>query len=213
MSGSVAEMLCKNGSMARPAIGAAAVLAGLSCCASPAWAHSAEGLAGGFVAGFSHPFLGLDHLLAMVAVGLWGAFLGRPMIAALPVIFPAVMAFGALLAILNMPQPPIELGIALSVLALGAAIACKYCAPIWLAGSLTGMFGLFHGFAHGSEIPSLADPVAFSTGFVFATGLLHVAGIGLGMASHLRGGALAIRGVGAVISLCGVYFLIQAVAA
>ena len=210
MAGPAAEMICKNGSIVRPAIGAAAFLAGLSGCAAPAWAHSAKGLEGGFAAGFMHPFLGLDHLLAMVSVGLWGAFLGRPMIAALPVIFPAVMTFGALLAILNVPQLPIELGIALSVLALGAAIACQYRAPIWLAGSLTGMFGLFHGFAHGSEIPSLADPVAFSTGFVFATGLLHVAGIGLGMASHLKGGTLAIRGVGAIISLCGMYFLVQA---
>ena len=83
---------------------------------------------------------------------------------------------------------------------------------VWLAAVLTGMFGLFHGFAHGSEIPSLADPVAYSTGFVFATGLLHVAGIGLGMASHLKRGALAIRGAGAIIALCGVYFLVQAVA-
>ena len=199
-------------SMKRSLSAAAVFLAGSSCWASPAWAHSAKGLSGGFAAGFMHPFLGLDHLLAMVSVGLWGAFLGRPMIAALPVIFPAVMAFGALLAILNMPQPPIELGIALSVLALGAAIAFGYRAPIWLAGSLTGMFGLFHGYAHGSEIPSLADPVAFSTGFVLATGMLHVAGIGLGMANRLKGGALAIRGVGAAISLCGVYFLAQAVA-
>ena len=200
-------------SMRRSGGGALTFLAGLSCSASPALAHSAQGLAGGFAAGFSHPFLGLDHLLAMVSVGLWGAFLGRPMIAALPVIFPAVMAFGALLAILNMPEPPIELGIALSVLALGAAIAFGYRAPIWLAASLTGMFGLFHGYAHGSEIPSLADPVAFSTGFVLATGMLHVAGIGLGMANRLKGGALAIRGIGAVISLFGVYFFAQAVAA
>lgn len=213
MADPVAEMRGKRCLIARPATRAAVLLAGLSCWASPALAHSAKGLSGGFAAGFMHPFLGLDHLLAMVSVGLWGVFLGRPMIAALPVIFPAVMAFGALLAILNVPQPPIELGIALSVLALGAAIACGYRAPIWLAGSLTGMFGLFHGFAHGSEIPSLADPVAFSTGFVLATGLLHVAGIGLGMAKQLKGGALAIRAGGALISLCGVYFFAQAVAA
>ena len=194
----------------RSAVRLTLAVAGLTLGADPAFAHSAKGLTGGFAAGFLHPFLGLDHLLAMVSVGLWGAFLGRPMIAALPVIFPAVMAFGALLAILNMPQPPIESGIALSVLALGAAIAFGYRAPVWLAGSLTGLFGLFHGYAHGSEIPSLADPVAFSTGFVLATGLLHVAGIGLGMAHRFKVGALAIRGAGAVISLCGVYFLAQA---
>lgn len=200
-------------SIARPVIGAATLLVGLGCCASPALAHSAEGLSGGFAAGFLHPFQGLDHLLAMVSVGLWGVFLGRPMIAALPVIFPAVMAFGALLAILNVPQPPIELGIALSVFALGAAIAFGYRAPIWLAGSLTAMFGLFHGYAHGAEIPSLADPVAYSTGFVLATGSLHVAGIGLGMANRLPGGTLVIRGGGAAISLCGIYFFAQALSA
>lgn len=197
----------------RLAVGAVTVLIGLSCRATPALAHSAEGLAGGFAPGFMHPFQGMDHLLAMVSVGLWGAFLGRPMIAALPVIFPAVMAFGALLAILNIPQPPVELGIALSVFALGAAIAFGYRAPIWIAGSLTGMFGLFHGYAHGAEIPSLADPVAYTTGFVLATGSLHVAGIGLGMATRLSGGTLATKGAGALISLCGVYFFAQALGA
>ena len=197
----------------RSAASAAIFLAGLGGGAAPALAHSAQGLSGGFGAGFLHPFQGPDHLLAMVSVGLWGAFLGRPMIAALPVIFPGVMAFGALLAILNVPPPPLELGMALSVLALGAAIAFGYRAPIWIAGILTGLFGLFHGYAHGAEIPSLADPVAYSTGFVLATGSLHVAGIGLGMANRLPGGARAIRGVGAAISLCGAYFLAQAIIA
>jgi urease accessory protein len=178
----------------------------------PALAHTAQGLSGGFVAGFSHPFTGLDHLLAMVAVGLWGSFLGRPMIAALPVIFPGVMALGALLAIIGVPAPPVEIGIALSDLALGAAIACKFRAPFWLAGLLTGMFGLFHGYAHGSEIPSLADPVAYSTGFVLATGSLHVAGIGLGMAHRLRGGQLLTRSIGAIIAVFGAVFLAQALA-
>lgn len=208
-----ADMPVRGTGSLRLRLGAALLTTASYCCASPALAHSAKGLSGGFAAGFLHPFTGMDHLLAMVSVGLWGAFLGRPMIAALPVIFPAVMAFGALLAILNMPQPPIELGIAVSVLALGAAIAFGYRAPIWLAGGLTGMFGLFHGYAHGAEIPSLADPVAYSTGFVLATGSLHVAGIGVGMASKLPGGAVAIRAIGALISLCGVYFLSQALVA
>ena len=200
-------------SVSRSAACAVVALTGLSCGASPALAHSAQGLSGGFAAGFMHPFTGMDHLLAMVSVGLWGAFLGRPMIAALPVIFPGVMSFGALLAILNVPAPPIEIGIALSVLALGAAIAFEYRAPIWVAGALAGLFGLFHGYAHGAEIPSLADPVAFSTGFVLATGSLHVAGIGIGMAHRLKRGTLAIRWIGALIAMCGVYFLTQALAA
>ena len=112
------------------------------------------------MAGFVHPFTGVDHLLAMVSVGLWGAFLGRPLIAALPVIFPAVMAVGALLAMIGMPQPPIELGIAISVLVLGLAIATAWRAPVWLACVIVAVFALFHGFAHGTEIPSLADPIA-----------------------------------------------------
>ena len=149
----------------------------------------------------------------MVAVGLWGAYLGRPMIAALPVIFPGVMAFGALLAIMNFPEPPVELGIAVSVLALGAAIAFQYRASIWVAGSLAAMFGLFHGYAHGAEIPSLADPVAYSTGFVLATGSLHVAGIGLGTIRGLPGGNAVMRGVGAIIAVCGVYFIALAIPA
>ena len=190
---------------------AAIVLASaLASFASPASAHAAEGLDGGFLAGFLHPLLGLDHTLAMVSVGIWGAFLGRPMIAALPVIFPAVMTLGALLAILNVPLPPVELGIAGSVLGLGLVIAFAYRAPIWIAGGLVGAFGLFHGHAHGTEIPSLADPVAYSTGFVLATGLLHVVGIGLGQTIHLPRGIVAARVGGGLIALCGAYFLITA---
>ena len=172
-----------------------------------AQAHTSSALAGGFIAGFSHPFSGLDHLLAMVAVGLWGAFLGRPLIAVLPVIFPAVMALGALLAMLGMPPPPIELGIAVSVLALGLAIAAAWRAPVWLACAIVAVFALFHGFAHGTEIPSLADPIAYSTGFMLATGSLHIAGIGLGTINQIRGGARITRGIGAAIALAGVYFL------
>ena len=172
-----------------------------------AQAHSAENLAGGFMAGFAHPFSGPDHLLAMVSVGLWGAFLGRPLLAALPVIFPAVMALGALLAMLGVPQPPIELGVALSVLVLGAASAAAWRAPVWLACAIVAVFAVFHGFAHGTEIPSLADPVAYSTGFMLATGSLHLAGIGLGSINTLRGGTLITRAIGAAIALAGLYFL------
>lgn len=172
-----------------------------------ALAHSSKNLAGGFVAGFAHPFSGPDHLLAMVAVGLWGAFLGRPLIAALPVIFPAVMALGALLAMIGVHQPPIELGIAVSVLVLGVAIAAAWRAPVWLACTIVAVFAVFHGFAHGTEIPSLADPIAYSTGFMLATGSLHVAGIGIGTINHWRGGTLVTRGIGAAIALAGFYFL------
>lgn len=186
------------------AIGLAAVLTLLPQAAQ---AHSSKNLAGGFMAGFVHPFTGVDHLLAMVSVGLWGAFLGRPLIAALPVIFPAVMALGALLAMIGMPQPPIELGIALSVLVLGVAIAAAWRAPVWLACTIVAVFAVFHGFAHGTEIPSLADPIAYSTGFMLATGSLHLTGIGLGTINSLRGGIVITRGMGAAVALAGLYFL------
>ena len=187
-------------------IGLAVALAVLPQAAQ---AHSSRNLAGGFLAGFAHPFSGPDHLLAMVSVGLWGAFLGRPLIAALPVIFPAVMALGALLAMLGVPQPPIELGVALSVLVLGAAIAAAWRAPVWLACAIVAVFAVFHGFAHGTEIPSLADPIAYSTGFMLATGSLHLAGIGLGTINTLRGGTSITRGIGSAIALAGLYFLSQ----
>ena len=185
--------------------------AALTLLPQAAHAHSAKNLAGGFMAGFLHPFTGADHLLAMVSVGLWGAFLGRPLIAALPVIFPAVMALGALLAMIGAPQPPIELGIALSVLVLGIAIAAAWRAPVWLACVIVAVFAVFHGFAHGTEIPSLADPIAYSTGFMLATGSLHLAGIGLGTINSLRGGSVITRTIGTTVALAGLYFLSVAV--
>ena len=187
--------------------GAFALATALTLLPQAAHAHSAENLVGGFMTGFVHPWSGADHLLAMVSVGLWGAFLGRPLIAALPVIFPAVMALGALMAMLGVPQPPIELGIALSVLVLGIAIATAWRAPVWLACAIVAVFAVFHGFAHGTEIPSLADPIAYSTGFMLATGSLHLAGIGLGTIKSLRGGILITRSMGAAVALAGLYFL------
>jgi urease accessory protein len=178
--------------------------------AAPAWAHDETGLAGGFISGLKHPVLGFDHLLAMVAVGLWGAVLGRPLIAALPVIFPAFMVVGGLLGIAGAPMAPVEIGIALSVLLLGAAIAARFGAPVWLAGLLVGVFGLFHGYAHGQELPVAADPTAYGLGFVLATGALHGAGIGLGLLDRRRGGRQALQVLGALIALAGVYFLYQA---
>ncbi|CAN5308728.1 HupE/UreJ family protein [soil metagenome] len=179
--------------------------------ASPAFAHSGTGLAGGFISGFEHPLTGFDHLLAMVAVGLWGAFLGRPLIVALPVIFPTVMAFGAILGMRNVPMPPVEYGIAISVLVLGGAIAMAYKAPVWLACVMVAIFAVFHGYAHGAELPSAADPVGYSVGFVLATGLLHVAGIAIGMMRNRKGGALFTRGAGGLIAAAGVLFLYRAV--
>lgn len=174
-------------------------------------AHSGTGLPGGFASGFKHPFSGLDHLLAMVSVGLWGAFLGRPLIYLLPVIFPAVMAGGAVLAMIGLRLPSVEIGIALSVLVLGGCIAFALKAPVWMASLIVAAFALFHGYAHGLELPSAADPVGYSVGFVLATGLLHVLGIGIGTLKDRRGGLVATRSAGGIIALTGGWFLYKAV--
>ncbi len=168
------------------------------------------GLAGGFQSGFLHPLSGFDHLLAMVSVGLWGAFLGRPLIIALPVIFPAVMAIGGALGIAGVKLPPVEIGIALSVLVLGAMIAGAVRAPVWLACTIVAVFAIFHGYAHGKELPSAADPLGYSVGFVLCTGLLHIAGIGVGLLNDRPGGIVVTRGMGALIALAGGWFLAKA---
>ena len=174
-------------------------------------AHMGTGLPGGFRSGFVHPLSGADHMLAMVSVGIWGAFLGRPLVFALPMIFPAMMAVGGAAGMAGIGLPPVELGIALSVLVLGLMIALAVRAPVWIACLIVAVFALFHGYAHGAELPSAADPVGYSVGFVLATGLLHVAGIGIGLAKVNRWGEVALRGVGGLIAAAGVWFLVAAV--
>src|SRR5215813_15098006 len=110
---------------------------------TPAYAHSGTGLAGGFESGFSHPFTGVDHLLAMVSVGIWGAFLGRPLVYALPVIFPLIMVGGAILGMFSLPMPPVELGIAASVLVLGLCVCLAIQTPVWVACAIVAMFAVF----------------------------------------------------------------------
>lgn len=174
-------------------------------------AHTGTGLAGGFAAGFAHPFSGADHLLAMVSVGLWGATLGRPLVQLLPMVFPAMMVAGAVLGMLAVPLPPVEIAIALSVLVLGACIACAWKAPVGMAVAVVALFAVFHGYAHGRELPSAADPVGYSTGFVLATGALHAVGIALGLLQARPGGAHVTRGLGVMIGLAGCWFLARAV--
>lgn len=178
----------------------------------PVYAHTGTGLAGGFLAGFAHPLSGADHLLAMVSVGLWGAFLGRPLVHVLPVVFPAMMVGGAMPGMVGVALPPVESGIALSVLVLGLCIACAWKAPAWAAVAVVALFALFHGYAHGRELPAAADPVGYSTGFVLATGLLHVAGIALGLLHARPAGVLFTRCLGGLIGAAGLYFLAGAAA-
>jgi urease accessory protein len=178
---------------------------------SPAQAHMGTGLAGGFASGFNHPLAGFDHLLAMVSVGLWGAFLGRPLIYALPVIFPAVMVGGAVLGMLDAPLPPVDIGIALSVLVLGCCIVLSLKAPVWAASLIVATFAVFHGYAHGKELPSAADSIGYSLGFVLATGLLHVLGICIGFLNDRPGGVIATRSAGGLIGGMGIWYLCKAI--
>jgi urease accessory protein len=168
------------------------------------------GVVGGFLSGVSHPIFGLDHLVAMIAVGLWGAFLGQPAIWLLPVVFPVVMAVGGLSGIAGVPIPGVEAGIALSALALGAMVALALRPPLWVAAVLVGVFAIFHGHAHGTELPQAANPLAYGVGFVVATGLLHLSGIALGLLARWPAGLRAVRVGGGVIVCAGIYFLVGA---
>jgi urease accessory protein len=174
--------------------------------ATPAFAHTGD-VVGGFFSGFKHPFFGPDHVVAMVAVGLWGAFLGMPAIWILPVVFPLVMAFGGVLGILGVPIPSIETGIAVSAVVLGAMVALAVRAPLWVAAILVAIFAIFHGYAHGTELPASDDAVAYSIGFVIATGLLHLCGVAFGLLAASPGGRLAVRTVGVVIAAVGLGYL------
>ena len=180
--------------------------------APPAWAHVEKGAASGLLAGLRHPISGWDHILAMIAVGLWGAQLGAPAIWLLPVTFPMVMAFGGFLGLIGIPLPGIEIGIALSAIALGLMVATEARPPLGVAAALVAIFAVFHGHAHGTELPENQSGMLYSIGFVIATGCLHALGIAIGLVHRWPLGRKLVRAAGAGIALAGVYFLLQAVA-
>jgi len=177
-----------------------------------ALAHEETGQAAGIVAGLAHPVSGLDHVLAMIAVGLWGAVLGAPAIWVLPVAFPMVMAFGGLLGLLGIPLPGVEIGIAVSALVLGVMVLAEVRPPLWLAATIVAFFAIFHGHAHGRELPPGASALLYSLGFVVATGLLHAVGILLGVAHRWAVGRQLVRVAGGGVALAGLFFLWRAVA-
>ena len=174
----------------------ALALAGLI---SPALAHS--GHAGGLAAGLAHPFTGLDHMLAMVAVGLWASQLGRPAIWLLPLVFPVTMAAGAVLGANGVAMPWVEIGILASVVTLGAAVAFRLRPSLAASAVLIGAFAVLHGHAHGHEIPAAASPLLYGLGFVAATVALHGIGLGIGtltqrpLLMRAAGGAIAAAGL------------------
>ena len=173
-----------------------------------AFAHAPGGTGGGFVTGFLHPIMGVDHLVAMVAVGLWGAFLGERALWILPIVFPSIMAVGAAFGIVGLEIPLVEFVIALSGVVIGALIALRVRAPLAIAMVLVGIFAIFHGYAHGVEMPEQIRAITYSAGFVIGTGLLHLAGIAIGFTTLLPRGELLVPGCGGVIPAIGLSYLV-----
>lgn len=173
-------------------------------------AHVAGGIAGGLGAGFAHPMFGLDHLLAMVSVGALGAVIGGVALWALPATFMGVMVAGGLLALAGIELPGVELGIAASLVVFGALLAARVGLPVMLSVAIVAVFALFHGHAHGNEVPEMASPAAYVLGFVAATGLLHLVGIGIArLATRLpRFADVSVRVAGGAVAACGLLLIL-----
>ena len=168
-----------------------------------ALAHPGHG--GGLTAGFTHPFTGLDHLLAMIAVGLWASQLGRPAMWTLPVVFPAMMALGAALGTSGVVMPWIEMGILVSAVVLGAAVALQVQAPLALGAVLVAAFAVLHGYVHGAELPAGSSAWLYGIGFIAATLVLHAIGIGAGLLAQRP---LLMRAAGGAVSTIGVLLFV-----
>jgi urease accessory protein len=183
------------------------VPAALLILLAPAAASAHTGIGGGwgFVDGLVHPFVGLDHLLAMVAVGFWAAHLGGRARWQVPAAFVAAMAVAASLAMTGTTMPFIEFGIALSVLGLGLVIALRRRFALPIVFGLVGVFAVFHGFAHGAEIPVTDTPLAYAAGFLAATAFLHAVGVGLGTVAR---GPWAFRLSGSAVAAAGLVFMV-----
>ena len=175
-----------------------------------AHAHTNRGEAVSFWTGLRHPISGMDHVLAMIAVGLWGAQLGAPAIWLLPVTFPLVMAIGALMGLLGIPLPGIEIGIAASAIMLGVAVFFELRPRLAVAAVLVAVFAIFHGHAHGTELPPGQSGLLYSMGFVIATGCLHGVGIGIGAIHRWSWGQKILRVAGVAVAGGGIFFMWRA---
>jgi urease accessory protein len=186
----------------------------LLCLAAPAaaLAHEASSLPfGSFMAGLTHPVLGLDHFLAMVSVGVVSAQIGGRAIWTVPATFVGVMTLGGALGLADVGLSAIEIGIAFSVLALGIAIAADRKLPVAVAMVAVAFFAIFHGYAHGAEMPTVAEPVRYAAGFMTGTAALHILGVTVGdISQHYARGRLLLRVAGGAIAGIGSWFLLAA---
>lgn len=184
----------------------------LSLLPSAAYAHIGVGDAHGFTHGFAHPLSGIDHILAMTAVGLFAAHLGGRAIWLVPASFVSVMTVAGVLGAFGVPLPFVETGIAVSVIAFGLIVAFEVKVPVAAAMALVGFFAVFHGHAHGAEMPEDASGLAYGIGFVVATALLHAFGVGIGLvlghAASMRGEKI-LRLSGCAMSLAGIAILLK----
>jgi urease accessory protein len=187
-----------------------AALLAYCAAAAPAFAHTGVGHTHGFVYGFLHPIGGLDHVLAMVAVGLFAAHLGGRALWLVPATFVALMAAGAMVGMRGVEIPFVEVGIATSIVVLGFMVALQASLPVVVAMGLVGFFAVFHGHAHGFETPADASALSYALGFVAATASLHIAGVGVGLALSKAGASLSTRAAqlgGGVMAVTGVFLL------
>ena len=191
-------------SAGRPSLPLAVILAGVPLVAG---AHDGGAHTMGFVAGLLHPLTGLDHVLAMIALGAWAALLGGPAMWRLPLAFVLAMALGGATGLAGIDLPGVDAGIAASALVLGAFLLFELRAPLFAGGLIGAIAGLLHGHAHGVDLPAGADPLVFVAGFLLCTGLLHLTGVMAG--SSLRDGAARplLRSVGAAVAASGLIFV------
>ena len=179
-------------------------LTALALSTAPAFAHLNPEEHGSFMAGFSHPLFGLDHILVMVAVGLWASQIGGRALWLVPAAFVGTMAFGFGLAVAGVDLPFVEPAILASVVALGLLVAMAARFDMIASAALVAAFALFHGHAHGGELGA-AGAASFGIGFVVATALLHAAGIALGLGvARIANGAILARIIGGLTAVTGV---------
>lgn len=188
------------------------IFTGYLVYADPVLAHVQQGQGVSLLTGLEHPWSGLDHVLAMVAVGLWGAQLGNPAVWVLPITFPLMMSLGAMMGLLGIPVPGIEIGIAASAIVLGLMVLGEVHSKLTIAVIIVGCFSIFHGHAHGTELPAGQSGLLYSIGFVIATGCLHGVGIAIGLIHRWPSGQLVLRTSGAFITAMGIFFMWQALA-